>query len=81
MGRRAKRGSVSGGAQVAVPAAGGGSLFPVAQVSEDTVDNVLVLNTGDHPYSPTTTAVDLNIDIEDTFQALSPDHRRVTLSR
>ena len=50
-------------------------------MGQDLVADVLVLNTGNDPDRSTAAAADLDVDIEDTFQALSPGHRGVTLSR
>ena len=55
----------------------GGTLFLMAQVSEDSVDNVLVLDAAvrrpdDDPDSTPATAADLDIDVEHAFEPLSP---------
>lgn len=54
---------------------GGGVLFLIAQMSQDSIDDVLVLNAGDNFYGSTATTANLDIDIEYTFQSLSPGHR------
>ncbi len=48
-------------------------------MSQDLVYDVLVFNAGYGFDSPTATTTDLDIDIEDAFEALSPGHRGVTL--
>ena len=50
-------------------------------MGQDSVDDVLVLDTGDDFDSTSATATDLDVSIEDAFQALGPGHRGVTLSR
>ena len=57
---------------------GGGALFLVAQMSQDFVDDVLVLNTSNNPYRPTAPAADLDVDIEDALEVLGPGHRALS---
>jgi hypothetical protein len=47
---------------------GGGTLFLVAQMSQNVVDNVLVLDAGDDSGRTTAAATDLDVDAEHTFQ-------------
>ena len=63
---------------------GGGTLFLIAKMSQDSIDDVLVLNAAvrridDDSDRPTAAAANLDVDAEHTFQALSPDHGGVTL--
>ena len=65
---------------------GRGFLFLLAKMSQDSVDDVLILNatvrrSDDDFQRPATATADLNIDGKNAFQALGPGHRRVTLSR
>ena len=60
---------------------GGGTLFLIAQVSQDSIDGLLVLNARNDPDRTTAAAANLNVDIEYALESLSPGHRRVTLSR
>ena len=50
-------------------------MFFLAKMSQNPVDNVLVLNTGDDLYL--TTAMTANLDIEDALESLGPGHRDV----
>ena len=53
----------------------------IAKMSQDFVYDVLLLNTrDDSDRSPAATA-NLDVDLENTLESLSPGHRRVTLSR
>ena len=51
-------------------------------MSQDAIDNVLVLNTGDDLYrsSAMTANLDIDIDIEDSLESLGPRHRDVPFS-
>ena len=42
-------------------------LFVLAQVSQHSIDDVLVLNAGDDPYRTTAAATDLDVDTEHAF--------------
>ena len=55
-------------------------LFLAAQVRQNPIDDVLVLNTSDDPDGAPTPPADLYLDIEDAFQALSPGHSGMTLN-
>ena len=48
-------------------------------MSQDAIDDVLVLNTGDDLYRSTAMTADLDIDIEDSLESLGPGHRSVIL--
>jgi hypothetical protein len=50
-------------------------------MGQDFVDDVLVFDTHDDFDRASTAATDLDIDIEDALESLSPCHRSVTLSR
>ena len=54
-------------------------LFFLAQVSQYSIDDVLVLDTGDDPDRSAATATDLDIDVEDAFEPLRPGHGGMTL--
>ena len=58
---------------------GSGFLFLPAQVSQDAVDNVLVLDASNYPDSTSATATDLNVYTENAFKTLRPGHRSMTL--
>jgi len=65
---------------------GGGFLFLVAQMSQNSIDDVLVLNTAvrrfdDDLYRSTATTANFDIDIEHAFKALGPGHSRMTFDR
>jgi hypothetical protein len=49
-------------------------------MSQDAVDDVLVLNTGDDLCRPTAMNANLDIDIEDSLESLGPGHRDVPFS-
>ena len=51
---------------------GGGALFLIAQMREDSVDDAQVFDTGDDPYRSTAAATDLDVYTEDAFKALRP---------
>ena len=44
-------------------------------MSQNSIDDVPVLNTGDDPDRPTAMTVNLDIDIEDALESLGPGHR------
>ena len=50
-------------------------------MSQDAIDDALVLNTGDDLYRSTamTADLDIDIDIEDSLESLGPGHRSVIL--
>ena len=55
-------------------------MFLVAQMSKDSIDDVLVLNEGDNSYGSTAMTANLNIDIEYALESLGPGHRDVPFS-
>jgi hypothetical protein len=55
------------------------ALFLLSKMSQDAIDDVLVLNTGDDLYRSTAMTSNLNIDIEDALESLDPGHRSVIL--
>ena len=55
-------------------------MFLFAKMSQDSIDNVLVLNTGDDFDGPTAMAANLDIDIEYALESLGPGHRDVPFS-
>ena len=46
-------------------------------MSQNSIDDVPVLNTGDDPDRPTAMTVNLDIDIEDALESRAPGHRDV----
>ena len=65
---------------------GGGDLFLIAQMSLNSIDDVLVLDTpvrriGNDPDGTTAAAANLNVDIENSLESLGPGHGGMTLSR
>jgi hypothetical protein len=55
-------------------------LFFLAQVSQYSIDDVLILDTGDDPDRSAATATDLDIYVEDALESLGPGHRDVPFS-
>ena len=55
------------------------ALFLLSKMSQDAIDDALVLNTGDDLYRSTAMTADLDIDIEDSLESLGPGHRSVIL--
>ena len=49
-------------------------------MSQNPVDNVLVLNTGDDLYRSAAMTANLDIDIEDALESLGPGHRAAPFS-
>jgi len=49
-------------------------------MSQNPVDNVLVLNTGDDLYRSTAMTANLDIAIEEALESLGPGHRDVPFS-
>jgi len=49
-------------------------------MSQDSIDNVLVLNTGDDFYRSTAMTANLDIDIEYSLESLGPGHRDVSFN-
>ena len=58
---------------------GGGGPFLVAQMSEDSVNNVLVLDARDDSDRSTAAAADLDVYVENTLEPLGPGHCGMTL--
>ena len=56
-------------------------MFLALKMSQDPVDNVLVLNTTDDPDRASTASTDLDVDIEYSLESLGPGHSRMTLDR
>ena len=56
-------------------------MFLLSKMSQDAIDDALVLNTGDDLYRSTamTADLDIDIDIEDSLESLGPGHRSVIL--
>ena len=59
----------------------GGVLFLALEVSQNPVDDALVLNTSDDSNRASTASTDLDVDIEDALESLGPGHSRMTLYR
>jgi hypothetical protein len=59
----------------------GGVLFLALEVSQNPVDNLLVLNTSDDPDRSAAASTDFNVDIEYSLESLGPGHSRMTLDR
>ena len=71
----AKRGNASGGALV------GGALFLIAQMSQNSIDDVLVLDTRDDSDGSTAAAADFDVYAAYSLESLSPGHGGMALSR
>ena len=56
-------------------------LFLLLKMSQNTIDNVLVLNTRNDFQRPATPATDLYVNIENPLQALRPGHSSMALGR
>ena len=52
----------------------GGVLFFIAQMSQNSFDDVLIFDASDHPYRPTAAGADYDVDIEYALEPLSPGH-------
>ena len=55
---------------------GRGVLFLLAKMSQDSVDDVLILNASDDFDVPATATTNFNIDIEYALESLGPRHTR-----
>ena len=55
-------------------------MFLVAQMSQNSIYDVLVLNTGDDLYRSTATTANLDIDIEYAIESPGPRHCDVLVS-
>ena len=51
-------------------------LFLLAKMSQDLVDDALVLNTSDYSDRSAAAAADFNVDIEYSLESLGPGHTR-----
>ena len=60
---------------------GRGFLFRLAKMGQNSIDDVLVLNTSDDSDRAYTASTDLDADIEDALESLGPGHSRMTLDR
>ena len=60
---------------------GGGTLFLIAQMSEDSVDNALVLDARDDSDRSTAAAAGFDVYVEYSLESLCPGHGSMTLSR
>ena len=56
-------------------------MFLALKMSQDPVDNVLVLNTTDDPDRASTASTDLDVDIEYSLESLGPSHSSMALGR
>ena len=59
----------------------GGVLFLALEVSQNPVDDALVLDARDHFGRASTASTDFNVDIEYSLESLGPGHSRMTLYR
>jgi hypothetical protein len=60
---------------------GGGVLFLSLKVSQNSIDDVLVLDTSDDSDRSTTAAADFDVYVEYSLESLSPGHGGMALSR
>ena len=60
---------------------GRSALLLLAKMSQDSVDNVPILNTGDDLYRSTTAIANFNVDIEYSLESLGLGHRFAPLPR
>ncbi len=56
-------------------------LFLLAKMSQDPVDDVLLLDASDDFDSPPAATANLNVDIEHTLESLGPGHSSMALGR
>ena len=56
-------------------------LFLPLEMSQNSIDYILVLNTSNDPDRTTAAAANLNVDIENSLESLGPGHCGMTLSR
>ena len=59
---------------------GGGVLFLIAQMSQNAIDDLLVLDAHDHFGRASTASTGLDVDIKDALESLGPGHRDVPFS-
>ena len=55
-------------------------MFSLAKMSQDSIDDVLVLDAGDDFDGPTTAIANVNVDSEDALESLGPGHSDVPFS-
>ena len=60
---------------------GGGALFLIAQMSQNSIDDVLVLDTCDDSDRSAAAAADFDVYVEYSLESLSPGHGGMALSR
>ena len=58
---------------------GGGVLFLSLKMSQNSIDDVLILDASDYLYRPTAAGAELDVYIEYALESLSPGHRRMSL--
>ena len=59
----------------------GGVLFLALEVSQNAIDDALVLDARDHFGRASTASTDFNVDIEYSLESLGSGHSRMTLDR
>ena len=59
---------------------GRGFLFRLAKMGQNSIDDVLVLNTSDDSDRSVAAAADFNVDIEYSLESLGPGHRDVSFN-
>ena len=60
---------------------GAGVLFLIAQMSQNSIDDVLILDTRDDSDRSTAAAADFDVYVEYSLESLSPGHGGMALSR
>ena len=60
---------------------GGGALFLLAKMGQNSIDEVLVLDTYNDSRRSTTATANFNIDIEYSLESLGSVHSHMTLDR
>ena len=60
---------------------GAGALFLIAQMSQNSIDDVLILDTRDDSDRSTAAAADFDVYVEYSLESLSPGHGGMALSR
>ena len=60
---------------------GRGVPFLIAKMRQNSIDDVLVLDTRNDPHGTTATAANLNVDVENLLESLGPGHGGMTLGR
>ena len=59
---------------------GGGVLFLIAQMSQNAIDDLLVLDAGDDSGRSTASTANFNVYVEYSLESLGPGHRDVLFS-